>query len=199
MGDSNQGRQEGPVVQLVFAVQPPPAELLSPAGSVERKTWCPNHTHGMTHPTSFTEFAHWNKLPWGSDWDTIPGGVWKMWQLRTWFSGEIVRVMFMVGWDDLRSLFHPQLFSDSNLNFSCCSMRRLPFPAHLCEECIWPLSNPWQAAEDSNHIPLPCLSSSWLRPGLSSCGRLGCSSRSTPRPVLPASPWSKVRSSGSDG
>lgn len=31
MGDSKQGRQEAPVVQLVFAVQPPPAELLTPA------------------------------------------------------------------------------------------------------------------------------------------------------------------------
>lgn len=31
MGDSKQDRQEAPVVQLVFAVQPPPAELLSPA------------------------------------------------------------------------------------------------------------------------------------------------------------------------
>lgn len=37
MGDSNQGRQEAPVAQLVFAVQPPPAELLAPAGSVEMK------------------------------------------------------------------------------------------------------------------------------------------------------------------
>lgn len=31
MGDSKQGRSEVPVVQLVFAVQPPPAELLTPA------------------------------------------------------------------------------------------------------------------------------------------------------------------------
>lgn len=31
LGDSKQGSQEAVAVQLVFAVQPPPAELLTPA------------------------------------------------------------------------------------------------------------------------------------------------------------------------